>query len=501
MSQELHHPHPLEQILRMCARQAPQPWYPRYFIRQSGADPDEVDALLRLLALEGLVQKVPGTLESGSGLTLTPLGEQVLADPDLLERLQRGEPVRPEDPGSVVRSSLRQQTTPYVTYALIAVNVLIFALQERAGLGIWKKGVVSGALVEQGEWYRLLTCMFLHGFLGHLLMNMFSLYVVGSLVERTWGWWRYLIIYFIGGWGGSCLGVAYTSADDQLVGASGAICAVFGAVVVWALLYGRYLPADMMRRLRSGLIWSVVLTVGLALLAERMAGVHVSHAAHLGGVIVGALTAVVLHFQRFGGPVLHWVALLLLVPLPWLSYVQMEHARKSRPAERVANEKEKIQENDQKEPARKGKKKAANKEEKDDTATIAGPFLRHYADPVSEAAEGFMKTFEAVPLNLQEARNDTKKVKAILGAIPGHQKKLRELQQDLKKARYANEEVEKGRLAALELVAAGLKLCDQVKAYLTKPDGPGKKEVENLYEQLNEQTNEFQKLMDQLRKL
>ena len=42
---------------------------------------------------------------------------------------------------------------------------------------------------------------------------------------------------------------------------------MFGAVVVWALLYGRYLPADLMRRLRSGLIWSVVLTVGLALLA------------------------------------------------------------------------------------------------------------------------------------------------------------------------------------------------------------------------------------------
>jgi membrane associated rhomboid family serine protease len=484
----------------MCARAAPEAWYPRQFIRQSGADPDQVDALLQMLALEGLVDKVPGTLETGAGVALTPLGRQVVDDPDLMDRLRRGVPVRPDDAGSVVRSSLRQQTRPYVTYALIAVNVLVYILQvNRPDLRLVRKWEVSGALVEQGEWWRLLTCMFLHGFFGHLVMNMFSLYVVGSLVERTWGRWRYLVIYFVGGWGGSCLGVAYTAPNDTLVGASGAICAVFGAIVVWAVLYGRYLPAEMMRRFRSSLVWSVVLTVGLALLAERMAGVRVSHAAHLGGVIVGALTAMVLHFQRFGAPVLRWAAVLLLLPLPVLSYVQMDHARKNRAVAPIAKEKDK--DRDEEEPRNNGKKKTAKKDDRDDNLLVAGPFLRHHAEPVSEEADALLKTCEKVPLDIQAARKDAKKAKALLASVAEHQTTLKKLQQELEKARYQDKRIEEGRTSALELLGECRQLCDEVTAYLKDPGAEGKDKVKAKFTQLDDLVDDFKKLTKKLREL
>src|SRR5437899_1638820 len=86
-----------------------------------------------------------------------------------------------------------------------------------------RMGAVSAADVYfRHEWWRLLTCCFVHFGLIHLGVNMYSLFVVGPLLERMWGRWHFLLLYVIAGFGGSCAMVM----DNPVAtgaGASGAL--------------------------------------------------------------------------------------------------------------------------------------------------------------------------------------------------------------------------------------------------------------------------------------
>src|SRR5262245_44549497 len=117
--------HPLEALLAVIARAEPEPWYHRQEGPRLGIDSDALLDMLELLWLEGLIQKAPGTPETGPGVQLTPLGRQVLEDPAVRERLRRGEPLT-RDAGAVVRNSLRRPVTPVVTWLLLAANFAVF---------------------------------------------------------------------------------------------------------------------------------------------------------------------------------------------------------------------------------------------------------------------------------------------------------------------------------------------------------------------------------------
>jgi rhomboid protease GluP len=504
--------HPLEAILRMCARAAPQPWYPRHFIRETGADPDQVDHLLELLSLEGLVQKAPGTLDAGTGATLTPLGEQVVADPDLMDRLCRGEPIRSEDPGAIVRNSLRRPVRPVVVKVLIALNVLAFlgggwvASQKVPSLwgtymSFWPVAALPGyvkllveigaatqARVEAGDWWRLLTTAFLHSGLLHIGMNMYALWVLGAFAEQVWGRWRLLVIYLVAAWTGSCLGLAYLGHPGMpVVGASTAVCGVLGSVIVWVLLCGKYLPKEMARRGRNQLFVNVVLLVFISLIPG------VSGLGHLGGALGGAAAAVLLHYQRFGPAVLRWAAPLLLLPLPLISYAQMKHAWEKKPPARVAKEKD--EEKDKEEPAKEGKKKQAKKEE--DAGWPAGPFYRHHAEPVYDAAKALEKIIYRMPVSAAEIKEDPKLVKQTLEGIERQRKVLARQQTELKES--GDKLTEKAREQALVLIKEALALCELAKSHM---DSPGKESQKKLQAQLREVENrndEFEKEMKALR--
>jgi rhomboid protease GluP len=359
MSQETGHP--LESILRLCAATAPQPWYPHLHSRATGADVEHLLDVLETLWLEGLVHRTAAAGEAGTGAVLTPLGVQVVADPALMDRLRRGLPVRPDDPGAIVRNSLRMDVRPVATWALIAVNVAVFlwgawlAAQPPRQLGSYlvmgfmsppppavqddeqaqqlaleeyrrKKhnyylllhtlGAADAPTIRAGQWWRLLTTTFVHGGLLHLALNMYTLFGAGSFVERTWGRWRLLLLYLLSAWGGSCLAIAFTP-QAGVVGASGAICGVLGAEAVWVLLYGKYLPPALARRGRSQVFTTLLLMIVISVLPL------ISAWGHLGGAVTGALVAVVLHAHRFGPPVVRWAALLMLLPLPLLSYAHL----------------------------------------------------------------------------------------------------------------------------------------------------------------------------------
>lgn len=347
--------HPFEEVLRLIDRDAPEPFFPAEFLRTTRADPERYDALLSYLALEGLIEKARGkSADSGAGVVLTPAGRDVLREPALMAKLVNGEALREGDVGGTVRQDMRRRRKPYLTYALIAANVAVFALGavnpawshaagNQGGTMFAQLAAVAGP-VARGEWWRLLTCVFLHAGVLHLGLNMTSLYSVGSFVEQAWGRWRMLAIYFVGGWVGSCLGVQYSEAGS-LVGASGAICALLAAVGVWFLLYRKHVPREFAKQGLTQVGTSFVMiavmgfTFNLAVQAEGQRG-GISNAAHLGGGLGGVAAVLALHVQRFGppgrSPALRWaVAVALLLLAPASSYLAMQWSLSAkRPAAR-----------------------------------------------------------------------------------------------------------------------------------------------------------------------
>ena len=126
------------------------------------------------------------------------------------------------------------------TAILVGVNVLVYMVTVYQGGGVGRPGgklfldgaLIGAAIDVQGEWYRLVTAMFLHGSLLHLLFNMLALYWLGTIVEQALGTWRFLLIYFVSGIAGSAGALALSGPFEVTVGASGAIYGIMGALLV-----------------------------------------------------------------------------------------------------------------------------------------------------------------------------------------------------------------------------------------------------------------------------
>jgi len=196
----------------------------------------------------------------------------------------------------------------YVTKTLIAINVLVALVAAGVGgLGSVAGGGWGGLLgggtevhaggamlgygvfveggpvhgVVAGEYYRLLTAMFLHYGLLHLLMNMWALWVLGRVLEAVLGPARFLALYLLSGLGGS-VAVYYTAPDALTAGASGAIFGLFAALFV------------ILRRL--GRDTSSVIPVLVINLVFTFTVPGISIAGHLGGLFTGAVAAIVLAY-------------------------------------------------------------------------------------------------------------------------------------------------------------------------------------------------------------
>jgi membrane associated rhomboid family serine protease len=324
---------PLEAILRQCAEAAPAPWYAWVYARGGGIDPQTLGEGLEELWLEGLIDKVPGTAQTGPGIVLTDRGRSVLRDPQALEQVRRGLALSQTGRGAVIRQDLRRPARPLVTRLLLLANFLWFGYEvylahsvnkvqglltapfrpdPAVPLLIQASGGLSRAYLVQGQWWRLLSSGFVHIGLIHLLLNMYMLSRLGAAVETMWGHWRYLAIYLLGLLGGGCLAAAYTPTQAVYAGASGALFGVFAADAVWILLNGRYLPRALARRARGTLLFNVPILVGISLVPG------VSGAGHLGGALGGGAAALLLHLHRFSPAPWRWLALAGLVPLPFL---------------------------------------------------------------------------------------------------------------------------------------------------------------------------------------
>jgi membrane associated rhomboid family serine protease len=172
------------------------------------------------------------------------------------------------------------------TYALIAINVVAYLIEITAGSGglnnpsgrIVVDLGLFGPSVAEGEWYRLVTCGFLHASLIHLGFNMLLLFFLGRLLEPALGTPRFLAIYFASLLAGS-FGALLLDPNALTVGASGAVFGLIGAAFIIAR--GRGMNA-LAGELGFLIVINLVFTFGAS---------NISIGGHLGGLIGGGICA------------------------------------------------------------------------------------------------------------------------------------------------------------------------------------------------------------------
>jgi membrane associated rhomboid family serine protease len=170
---------------------------------------------------------------------------------------------------------------PVITYALIAVNVLMFAL-ETVSRDVKRELVLFSPAVADGEMYRLVTSAFLHFGATHLLFNMWALFVVGPPLEMWLGRLRFGALYALSALGGSVLVYLLSSPGAQTAGASGAVFGLFGA----SFVVGKRLNLDV-----RWVIGLIAINLAFTFVIPLLGGLNISWQGHIGGLVTGAVVA------------------------------------------------------------------------------------------------------------------------------------------------------------------------------------------------------------------
>ncbi|GGI40018.1 rhomboid family protein [Mammaliicoccus stepanovicii] len=176
-----------------------------------------------------------------------------------------------------------------VTYALITINIivwlsLVLVFKNLAQINLVEYGGLVHFNVVHGEWYRLVTHMFLHADFTHLIMNIFSLIIFGKLIEGALGSIKMFTIYMVSG---LFAGIVSLSIDTVSIsiGASGAIFGLIGAFIVY-LFTRRDINKQFVLQTFIGIVILSLMTLFIS---------NVNHFAHLGGFIGGAIMMYIFH--------------------------------------------------------------------------------------------------------------------------------------------------------------------------------------------------------------
>lgn len=186
---------------------------------------------------------------------------------------------------------------PLFSYGLIALNVLAFIYQGMQGAQqeafLYQYGAIPAAIVHGEQWHTLLTSMFLHGGLGHLLGNMLFLWIFADNIEATIGSRRFLIFYLLAGLAAQAGHIYFDPYSTvPTIGASGAISGVMGAYMVMYpasrvrvlfLIFPFYLPAFLF----LGIWIYLQFQSGMGVLEQSVEGGGIAYWAHIGGFVFG----------------------------------------------------------------------------------------------------------------------------------------------------------------------------------------------------------------------
>lgn len=214
------------------------------------------------------------------------------------------------------------------TYVLLGINIAVFALMTLArvnpitprgdALMVWGANNAGSVLVD-GQWWRIVTAMFVHGGILHLALNMWCLWNLGLLAEPLMGTFGIIAVYVLTGATGNLLSIlfnwiAFAPDISQVpaaslafppgVGASGAVFGIAGALIVLLKSDRLPVPPEDLKKIRKSVIYfaavNLVLGFGINFAATRT-GVAIDNWAHLGGCASGLLFAVPM-VPRIGWP-------------------------------------------------------------------------------------------------------------------------------------------------------------------------------------------------------
>lgn len=181
------------------------------------------------------------------------------------------------------------------TWCLSVVIVGLFFIEEFLGGSdnisvLIRMGANVSDLVKKGEYYRMLSSVFLHAGYLHVFFNTYVLYVLGGFFNKILGQSRFLCIFFFSGFTGSLASILLGKSHIS-VGASGAIWGLFGASLVLALFKTSYLPEAIRLRLRRLTAINLIINLGVSFLPM------VDFWAHIGGGLGGFLISLFIVFE------------------------------------------------------------------------------------------------------------------------------------------------------------------------------------------------------------
>lgn len=171
---------------------------------------------------------------------------------------------------------------PIVTWILVTICAVAFVIAYLAGLSAVAGdfGMNPVAIGLDGQWYRLVTSVFLHWTILHIGFNMLVLVMLGPTLETVFGHVRFAILFVVAGIGGAVASYCFSSLGTTSVGASGAIFGLMGALIV----AGRKIKAD---------VTQVIILLGINLVIGFVPGGSIDWRAHIGGLVTGAAVSAV----------------------------------------------------------------------------------------------------------------------------------------------------------------------------------------------------------------
>lgn len=180
----------------------------------------------------------------------------------------------------------------YITFGITGVNILVFIICILTGDTLYRLGAINALrFFYYHEYYRIITAIFLHGDIQHLVGNMLLFFFLGEIVENQMGYWKYLILYFTAGICGGILSMSFSSylqTFTDSIGASGAIFGVIGALL-WIVIRNK----GKVENITLGKI----LFLAIYSLYSGLISTNVDNAAHIGGFIAGFVISAVLYHK------------------------------------------------------------------------------------------------------------------------------------------------------------------------------------------------------------
>ncbi|WP_416354128.1 rhomboid family intramembrane serine protease [Agrilactobacillus fermenti] len=218
------------------------------------------------------------------------------------------------------RTLQRINNTSFVTWLLLVMTVLVFLLEIISGGSqnqqvLFNLGAKVNDLVRQGDWWRLITPIFLHiGFM-HIAVNGVMIYYVGTQLERIFGHLRFLLIYFVSGIAGNLTSFAFGNDGTISAGASTALFGLFGAFIALGLVFKQNPFIQAVAR-QFGVLVIINLVFDLFMPSIDLWG-------HIGGFVGGLLIAFAINVPKSIGKIPYWqqvLAIIIVVGLGSLMY-------------------------------------------------------------------------------------------------------------------------------------------------------------------------------------